>query len=598
MALAGYYYTVDVYATELYTEEPNQGTGFPNTYYKLTTSKSISTDQKLVYRVTIFKDDTGTDYPVLDNGKLGSSPQQTIPSVTGSRLPGDGAFATWKTKAASVVDSISSIRTINDRYYDFTVTSKKGGNVTPVVKPQVRYNGIWQDVDIKSGTKIPTITFTKKATSPAKGIPDTVKAHDYLDNLGQALPGSQQGPYEWNSCKKYWVRYWRESIKYEPGGADSLKNPAYYTYKVQVKYFDDNGDPVTPKTTNYNNPKRKDGREETRNGGFYAKGSASQQALKVLNDAKMCASAGSGGGGTPPTVTPTPESVKKADNFNPYPHIATRHQAARVFDPKAGGAGLFEENNVYDQLASFYIDPDQVDLGTGKAPNKDKYSKAADVNRFWGFRFLFNPQYISYSMNANSQVDWTRPNDNGALLVAPGIGGYITLNILIDRVADMNTMREWYKSSKGATLKRGPYPVDMDPEQCAGILYRGTEYDLEYLFRVLNGNPQSSTLLGSNPGNSLEMLTANLGYIAQLPFVFKVQDHMRYKVILSSLSIEHSMFTKEMIPIRSVVQIQLERIPDVATKGSKYLKADVLNQLTPKLNAAALKSLQAPFRDR
>jgi hypothetical protein len=595
MAIAGYYYTVAVYATELYTEEPNQGTGFPNTYYALGSAKTISVDQKLVYRVTIYKDDSGTDYPVLDNGKLGSSPQQTIANVTGSRLPGDGAFSTWKTKTADIA-SVSSIRTISDRYYDFTVTAKKGGNVKPVVNPQIKYNGIWQDVAIKSGTSIPTITFTKAPKAPSE-VPDTVKAHDYKDNQGNAQAGSQTGPYEWNSCKKYWVRYWREGVTYIPGGADSLKDPAYYRYTVQVKYFDKNGDPVTPKVQTFKNPKRSDGKEETKNGGFYAKGSASQQALKVLNDAKMCASAGSGPS-TPPTVTPTPESVKKADNFNPYPHISTRHQAARVFDANAGGSGLFEENNVYDQLASFYIDPDQVDLGTGKAPNKDKYSKAADVNRFWGFRFLFNPQYISYNMNANSQVDWTRPNDNGALLVAPGIGGYITLNILLDRVADMNTMREWYQSSKGTTLKRGPYPVDMDPEQCAGILYRGTEYDLEYLFRVLNGNPQSSTLLGSNPGNNLEMLTANLGYIAQLPFVFKVQDHMRYKVVLSSLSIEHSMFTKEMIPIRTVVQIQLERIPDVATKGSKYLKADVLNQLTPKLNAAALKSLQAPFRDR
>jgi hypothetical protein len=306
-------------------------------------------------------------------------------------------------------------------------------------------------------------------------------------------------------------------------------------------------------------------------------------------------------GTTPPTggnnpgnnVTPTPESVKQASNFNPYPHVSTRHFPPSIWRDSEAGAGL----NIYDSLATFYIDPDTVDISSGKAANKDKYSKAAALNRFWGFRFLFNPQYLSYSMTANNQVDWTRPNENGAVLVAAGIGGNITVNILLDRVADMNTLRMWDKGGRGI-LNRGPYPVDMTPEQCAGILNRGTEYDLEYLFRVLNGNPQETTLLG-NPTKDLEMLSANMGYIAQIPFVFKIQDHMRYKVILSSLSIEHSLFTREMIPLRTVVQIQLERLPDIPSKGSKYREADKLTSIVPILNAqAAAKATPYVFRDR
>lgn len=572
MAVPGYYYTVAVYATELYTEEPNAGTGFPNTYYALGSAKTINVDQKLVYRVTIFKDDAGTDYPVLDNGKLGTSPTQTIANVSGSRLPSDGVFATWKTKAADVA-SVSGIRTINDRYYDFTVTAKKGGNVLPVLNPQIRLNGIWQDVAIKSGTKIPTITFTKSAKAPAE-VPDTIKAHDYVDSQGNALAGSQQGPYEWNNCEKYWVRYWREGVTFIQGGADSLKDPSYYRYTVQVKYFDKFGNPVSPKVRTFKNPKRADGKEETKNGGFYAKGSASQQALKVLNDAKMCAApaAGSGGGGT--TVVPTPESVKKASNFNPYPHVVTRHFAKRVWDHTTLQSG----DNVYDQLATLYVDPEVVDLPSDK---KADLSKSANLNRFWGFRFLFNPQYISYNMNSNNQVDWTRPNENNAALVASGIGGSITVNILLDRVADMITMRKW-KESGGGTLPQGPYPVSMDPEQCAGILHRGTEYDLEYLFRVLNGNPQKVTLMGTNPKDGLEMLSANMGYITQLPFIFKVSERMRYKVIMSNISVEHSMFTREMIPIRTVVQLQLERLPDLASGGfKKYEQAEALSKLGP-----------------
>jgi hypothetical protein len=183
-------------------------------------------------------------------------------------------------------------------------------------------------------------------------------------------------------------------------------------------------------------------------------------------------------------------------------------------------------------------------------------------------------------MSSNNQVDWTRPNENNAALVAVGIGGSITVNILIDRVADMVTMRQW-KDSGGGVLPSGNYPVSMTAEQCAGILHRGTEYDLEYLFRVLNGNPQKVVLMGTNPKDGLEMLSANMGYITQLPFIFKISERMRYKVIMQSISVEHSMFTREMVPIRTVVQINLERLPDLTSGGfKKFNQAEKLNRLT------------------
>jgi hypothetical protein len=287
-------------------------------------------------------------------------------------------------------------------------------------------------------------------------------------------------------------------------------------------------------------------------------------------------SSGSGPKNPPPvTVKPTPETVKAASNFNPYPHISTRHFAGRIWND----ADRINEDNEYDQLASFYVDPEIVSL-----PNKklDKLpgGSSAELTRFWGFRFLYNPQYVSYNMSSNNKVDWTRPNENDAVLVASGIGGSITVNILLDRVADMTTMRAWEASGRTASLQ-GIYPTGMTDEQCAGILHRGTEYDLEYLFRVINGNPQEVTLMGSDPTDGLELLSANMGYLTQLPFIFKVSERMRYKVIMQSISVEHSMFTREMIPIRSVVQINLERLPDLASSFDNFKTAEELNRVTP-----------------
>jgi hypothetical protein len=305
-----------------------------------------------------------------------------------------------------------------------------------------------------------------------------------------------------------------------------------------------------------------------------------------LADTKNCnlTSSGGGGGGGGGNSTPTPESVKKAADFNPYPHIATRHFSARV----TGEDISYENANVYDQLASFYVDPEIVDL-PDKKQNELPGGKSAQLNRFWGFRFLFNPSYITYNMNSNNQVDWTRPNENNAALVASGIGGTISVNILLDRVADMATMKQWKKNG-GGSLPQGNYPVSMDAEQCAGILHRGTEYDLEYLFRVLNGNPQKVILMGNSPLDGLELLSANMGYITQLPFIFKISERQRYKVIMQGINVSHEMFTRDMIPIRTVVQINLERLPDLVSGSfQKFKEAELINKVTTVLaNQTAL----------
>ncbi len=537
-----YRYTVTAYEAEGYENVPSAGDSL-GAWAPLNKSKSLNVKTKALYRINIF-----------NNGVIVRDDQ-------GSRLSGDGDFATFKDKVKDIAD-ISSIRTINDRHYDFTVTPKKAGTVSPKLVPQVQINGIWRDVKIQTGSSIPSVIFTKAPTSPQ--VPTTVTAFDSLGSIG---------PIQWNSCTQKWLRIWYSNVKEVPiqgkGGTTTQE------YTVSIKYFDKNGnssgaDKVISKQVNGKTVNKERLIEA------HVPGSITQLAKRLLDEAKNCARPATGGGGGSSTVTPTPETVKKANNFNPYPHLVTRHFAKRVWDTTVLKPG----DNVYDQLATFYVDPEVVDLPSDK---KAELSKSANLNRFWGFRFLFNPQYISYNMSSNNQVDWTRPNENNAALVASGIGGSITVNILLDRVADMITMRKW-KDAGGGSLPIGPYPVTMDEEQCAGILHRGTEYDLEYLFRVLNGNPQEVALMGKNPKDGLELLSANMGYITQLPFIFKVSERLRYKVIMQSISIEHSMFTREMIPIRTVVQIQLERLPDLATGGfKKYAQAEKLNKLGPVL---------------
>jgi hypothetical protein len=552
-APAGYKYSIDAFEINKYN---TNRVSFPSIYgVKFNTSKSVMIDSQVVYRITIYKDST-----VITDGGV-----QISGSTVKSRVLGSGAFATFKNSVKTICD-VEGIRTIDDKFYDFTLVPKGiNGTVSPKFTPQIELNGVWLDVTVVFGSATPSTIFSKKPTSPQ--VPDNVKATDAGFAFGQ------NPEYEWCAKSKTWARRYLHNAVQLNRTADETKKQLGPKWEVtiSVRYYDELGQPI---------PGRKEdflggGREINYN--FNKPNSKWQKAKKLLADHKNCnLSSGSGPAPAPgPGPGPTPPSVKKASNFNPYPHISTRHFSARVDNE----AIEYENANKYDQLASFYVDPEVVDLPDTKQAEIASTS-AANLDKLWGFRFLFNPSYISINMSSNNKVDWTRPNENGAALVADGIGGTISVNILLDRVADMATMKQWKKNG-GGPFASPSYPVLMDAEQCAGILHRGTEYDLEYLFRVVNGNPQKVILMGESPKDGLELLSANMGYMTQLPFIFKISERQRYKVIMESINIEHSMFTRDMIPIRTVVQIGLQRLPDLVSGDfKKFKQAERINKIS------------------
>jgi hypothetical protein len=571
-----YRYTVDAFEINKYGTDKES---FPAIYgVKFNTSKSVMIDSNVIYRITVYKTTDALSYngTIIPDGGVTISGDGNVKS----RVLSSGRYATFKEKVKAICD-VKGIRTIEDKFYDFTLVPKGiNGTVSPDFQVQVEINGVWSDVNTSFGPvtssagNIPSSIFTKKATSP--GVPDSVSRTDGGFSFGQTPQ------YEWNSCEREWARMWLHDAKQVNRTADEAKKNLgpKWEVTVTVKYYNELGNFIRENTLN---------NKREFNYDFTKKGSGYQKAKALLSAAKNCAVPNSGGNNTAPVPGPgpgpTPPSVKKASNFNPYPHLSTRHFSARV--DSRDDVIEYENANKYDQLASFYVDPEILDL-PDKKQAEFATSNAANLDKLWGFRFLFNPSYISINMSSNNKVDWTRPNENGAVLIADGIGGTISVNILLDRVADMATMKQWKKNG-GGPLTQAAYPVTMDAEQCAGILHRGTEYDLEYLFRVVNGNPQKVILMGESPKDGLELLSANMGYMTQIPFIFKISERQRYKVILESINIEHSMFTRDMIPIRTVVQIGLQRLPDlVSGQFSKFKQAESINKISTVLASQAV----------
>jgi hypothetical protein len=94
-------------------------------------------------------------------------------------------------------------------------------------------------------------------------------------------------------------------------------------------------------------------------------------------------------------------------------------------------------------------------------------------------------------------------------------------------------------------------------EKLTSLLAQGTMADLEYLFKTINGSAEDASksftsLLGKK--------TSNIGYLqpSLLAFQFGPSlDNLSWVGWIESLSINHIMFTENMIPLRTEVSISV-----------------------------------------
>lgn len=561
-APVGFFYTVQAYEINKVNKESDYAGFVDIKGAQFTKSKSVWIDSTVIYRVTVKYRATPTSTPITISSE-GTN-------VTGygsvlSRSLSTGAFATFKTGVATIA-SVSGIRTIDNKFYDFTITPKGiTGNVDPKVNVQVRLNSIWSDVVTQVGST-PGSIFTKKNSAPQ--VPDSVKAQDEGYIMG-ADP-----EYEWDSCNKRWVRIWLwDVVQVALVGDEIGRIAAKFEVFISVKYFDEFGFQIGPDkylTTSgvkkhpkaVNKVKDFNITRGDKKAGETGWTRAKAELQKAKN--KNCDS-NPAGPATPPDDGSRSATVPIGTSlYNPYPHVVTRNYKEIAEWPSDQYDSKVKN---LDQLGVLYTDPQLASYTKVEGTNEYKVDAARSaIKNQWGFRFLYNPTTWNYSFGAdNSGIDWGRGNPNNTILVAGT--GTISLQLLIDRVADMNTVRHWDRNGRTNPVGLPHYPTTLTEEQCAGLLYRGTEYDLEYLFRVLNNNLSENPMFGTagtatSATKGLETLSANLGYVTSLPFMLKFNDQLRYKVVLTGLSVNHDIFTKEMIPTRTVVNLQLERIPD------------------------------------
>lgn len=221
---------------------------------------------------------------------------------------------------------------------------------------------------------------------------------------------------------------------------------------------------------------------------------------------------------------------------------------------------LTEQNNPIDDGTE--IDPGnwawvKSKVEQGKDAQWKKDQSILDEGRTYGFRFHYNPSQLSTSIGTSTDYNpgvLMTSKDSWIPTAMPENPAQMGITIYLNRIEDMSVIKykqgEFKIPDDAGIIYEGRNPT---PEELRGIKTRGTEYDLEFLFRVLLGRPMPTYLRGN---------TADLGVLFGQPVQLWLSRSMRYRGRINSMSWTHTSFNRFMVPMWTQVNIGFVRFPD------------------------------------
>ena len=278
---------------------------------------------------------------------------------------------------------------------------------------------------------------------------------------------------------------------------------------------------------------------------------------------------GNGGGTTPPPNTNPNGKVAPDLRWNPPPHKFSRDRSfgERLLSniqvstfPQDNYLGVKDINVVRQAFAAgergrIFQDKAGADI-LNTNPDKLNLPTGGQYPKQWGFRFMYNPNEVQYSTSANTSIDWTIGAKDPATLLAGNQS--VNFQLFINRIADMKWLTDYSTKQAPVTDWNQAYGRTLDITEIEGLLNRGTEYDIEFLYRVLNGDPLKNPLL-FNP--SYKGVTSDFGYTTGVPCWLYLNENLRYYGSIAGFTVTHIMFDLNMVPILSTVGINFVRYP-------------------------------------
>ena len=262
--------------------------------------------------------------------------------------------------------------------------------------------------------------------------------------------------------------------------------------------------------------------------------------------------------------------------YNPPPHVFSRNMpyTSSVFSGTynrdlqildRGGAYKALTQYVSSNQGKIFQDPQgAAALNTNPDNIKNLAVGKGQTVPQWGFRFMYNPTTFSYSTAASNNVDWTLGSSDPSTLLQGNQS--VTFEIYLNRIIDLSYLKDY---PQGGSALAGAYSTagGLSEEHVQGLLHRGTEYDVEFLYRVLNGDPRKNALLldESYRGSGV---TADFGYTTGMPCWLQLNDNLRYYGSVANLTVNHMIFDLRMVPVLSVVNITFSRYPAIWNSGN------------------------------
>jgi hypothetical protein len=517
--------------------------------------KSVSVRNTVQYRIRVYKKGPPLNF-------LGDNEEGGVEV---------NIFDSWKTNFKGKVTGVKQKPEINvgggsGTVFYFNVSSTVQATATPKINVYVGANRAYQikdNINADGKGKIATVNFTvaaAKPTTPKKLIIDTMfPGTTWSVPAGPAAGQRQQGydyseqpnvpsyAYEivYDACKTQWV-----GLKIGFAVVPGSNNLAAAANSWTIYRFDKAGTLIGAPVKQ---PSRK-----------YAKQLLLEANVANCTEVFTPDPVGDEGG----LVIPSTDSI----TYNPPAHYVSRgvSHGVRVADYQTASRDnksividTFKANKVFSQFVDSRSNLGRIFQSQGAAESMNVATRTKGKVPIWGFKFMYNPQSINYNVPMNTAIDWTLSTQDPANLIAGNIS--VNFTLYLNRIADMTELMPL----KGAPqMYSKNYPRMLSKEEVEGILLRGTEYDLEFLYRAVNGNRDMK-------GNSLLTYngeSADKGYITGVPLWFVLHDNMRYYGSLQNISVDHVVFTDKMVPMLSVVNISFLRYPSGAAVD-EYLKA-------------------------
>lgn len=198
------------------------------------------------------------------------------------------------------------------------------------------------------------------------------------------------------------------------------------------------------------------------------------------------------------------------------------------------------------------------------------------LDRQYGFQFLWNPTDISLSVNRNADITPNAADRSGQLTGNFQGQENLSFTITIDRTNDFACAKglvDVYGNLNAKDLSRyytAFFPKEDNQisveDKIKELLKLGTMADIEYLFKTVNGggsyitDPKTGKVTYKAYTNGLGKITADTGYLAATIVAIQFgpgTDSLCYTGWIDSLSISHSKFTENMIPLTSQINVSM-----------------------------------------